>query len=374
MEGWLQAASDRSTPAVEPAVWPCALLIEPLEDRRLMSATPFAHHPPSFPCRFGVHAALAHGAPRQAPTPGFDRVFSAIRNADLDEVHFARDVVRGGGVFIGIQSPTSPGIESPVPTSPPGASFVEVVAIGQFLTSPAPISARGADGRLIMTTPRADQNQGKDHDHRPPRYKPAIDPGGTVEDAPGPALTPLAQAPASARAVAPGIALPARPGEIAVTARSPAASSMAGSNFTASVPIAPTRLAVEVMEIPSAEIAGSSAVVAPTVAGAVVHIPGISATDLPLAPVVEDAPTRYNFVRFDPAALLNDTAARFINESASLGIADLAMNSRSRAWVITGAVIAIDALFLGYWLGRRRDPVGNRPWGDHIEICPRLRG
>lgn len=56
----------------------------------------------------------------------------------------------------------------------------------------------------------------------------------------------------------------------------------------------------------------------------------------------------YNFVHFNPTALLNDAMAAFSRESASLSFIPLPVHSPTRAWSITAAVIGLDLLLLGY--------------------------
>lgn len=65
-------------------------------------------------------------------------------------------------------------------------------------------------------------------------------------------------------------------------------------------------------------------------------------------------PAAYNLLRLNPAALFNDPIARIIGESATLAVPG-ARPSHARAWAITGAVVAADAILVGYWhLDRRR--------------------
>ena len=65
-------------------------------------------------------------------------------------------------------------------------------------------------------------------------------------------------------------------------------------------------------------------------------------------------PVAYNFLRIHPAMLFNDAVGRMIRESASLAPGAASPNHR-RAWAITGAVVAADAILVGYWhVDRRR--------------------
>lgn len=72
-----------------------------------------------------------------------------------------------------------------------------------------------------------------------------------------------------------------------------------------------------------------------------------------LMPVLPGAAALYHFPDFDPATLFADAMARFAKESAS--ISPLVLHRRvSRAWAITGAVIAVDAGFVARWYIKRR--------------------
>jgi hypothetical protein len=67
-----------------------------------------------------------------------------------------------------------------------------------------------------------------------------------------------------------------------------------------------------------------------------------------------NAVATYNFVHFDPAALLNDAMAAFSRESASLSFVALPTHSTARAWSITAAVIGLDLVLMGYCFQRSR--------------------
>ena len=64
-------------------------------------------------------------------------------------------------------------------------------------------------------------------------------------------------------------------------------------------------------------------------------------------------PVAYSFLRISPAMLFNDTVGRMIRESASLSPA-AASPKHIRAWAITGAVVAADAILVGSWHVNRR--------------------
>ncbi|HWE94996.1 MAG TPA: S53 family peptidase [Tepidisphaeraceae bacterium] len=95
---------------------------------------------------------------------------------------------------------------------------------------------------------------------------------------------------------------------------------------------------------PSAAPAGA----APAVAKAV-----LSAA----SPVIAAAPERvlYHFANFDPIATFSDALKSFANDSASiplLGAADSEGHS-TRAWTITGVVLAVDAMLVARWYSDR---------------------
>jgi hypothetical protein len=56
----------------------------------------------------------------------------------------------------------------------------------------------------------------------------------------------------------------------------------------------------------------------------------------------------YNFIRFDTASF-QDAVAALANELATLTRPAGAHHSTTRAWIITGTVLGLDAIFLGYW-------------------------
>jgi hypothetical protein len=61
--------------------------------------------------------------------------------------------------------------------------------------------------------------------------------------------------------------------------------------------------------------------------------------------------------------LIGDAYAAFVEESAVVGVARSPVNAYSRAWQITGSVIAIDAAALVYWVQtRKRRRANQSPW------------
>jgi hypothetical protein len=59
------------------------------------------------------------------------------------------------------------------------------------------------------------------------------------------------------------------------------------------------------------------------------------------------AQVAYNFIRFD-AANFQDAVATFANELASLTKPAASRHSTLRAWIVTGTVLVLDAVLLGY--------------------------
>jgi len=60
------------------------------------------------------------------------------------------------------------------------------------------------------------------------------------------------------------------------------------------------------------------------------------------------AQATYNFIRFD-AASFHDAVAAFASDLASMTKPSASHHSTTRAWIITGTVLGMDAIFLGYW-------------------------
>jgi hypothetical protein len=61
----------------------------------------------------------------------------------------------------------------------------------------------------------------------------------------------------------------------------------------------------------------------------------------------------YNFVQFD-AGSFRDTISRFATELATLTTTTHSKASATRAWIITGTVLGLDAIFLGYCHNKAR--------------------
>jgi hypothetical protein len=85
----------------------------------------------------------------------------------------------------------------------------------------------------------------------------------------------------------------------------------------------------------------------------------------------------YNFIHFNPAAMLNDAIASFTNESASLPPAAVSAVSTGRAWAITAAVVGVDLLFVGYWYQKTKRENTARlkrmrlvGWMPEMDSCP----
>jgi hypothetical protein len=89
----------------------------------------------------------------------------------------------------------------------------------------------------------------------------------------------------------------------------------------------------------------------------------------------------YNFVHFNPSALLDDAIAGFANESAAISVANpfsSAPNSSHRAWTVTAAVIGLDLIIMSCLYQRARTDRAMKAkltgsWGVEIDPCqPRL--
>ena len=72
------------------------------------------------------------------------------------------------------------------------------------------------------------------------------------------------------------------------------------------------------------------------------------------------AQVAYNFIRFD-AATFHDAVSLFANELASLTQPSATHHSNTRAWIITGTVLGLDAVFLSYLHQRARRQKRLRP-------------
>lgn len=103
--------------------------------------------------------------------------------------------------------------------------------------------------------------------------------------------------------------------------------------------------------LPSAVIVAGSATVAAQAATGLASASNRAADALALVGSAESISTAvaYNFVHFNPGALLNDAIAVFSSESASITPITQTTHSLTRAWTITASVVAFDAVFLGYW-------------------------
>jgi hypothetical protein len=89
----------------------------------------------------------------------------------------------------------------------------------------------------------------------------------------------------------------------------------------------------------------------------------------------------YNFVHFNPSALLDDAIAGFVNESAAISVANpfsSAPNPSHRAWTVSAAVVGIDLIIMSCLYQRAKTDRAMKAkltgsWGVEIDPCqPRL--
>ena len=163
----------------------------------------------------------------------------------------------------------------------------------------------------------------------------------------GPSLTPLAQTPPRGKTDASKSQTPARQA-ISLTAVAPPPDAQSAHFAPAAREPAPfnafgTIAAINPVALASVEIPLGVAV-ARNVVSVGDHL-AVSASEF------SSSNTVYNFVTFNPAALLNDTIAAISNELSTLPATEspLAEASARRAWTVTAAVIGFDIVFLGYW-------------------------
>lgn len=84
------------------------------------------------------------------------------------------------------------------------------------------------------------------------------------------------------------------------------------------------------------------------------------------------AQVAYNFIRFD-AAVFHDAVSVFAADLASLTTPTAARHSTARAWIITGTVLGLDAVFLTYWHQKTRKEKRAKLSLARIKSDPRKR-
>lgn len=207
----------------------------------------------------------------------------------------------------------------------------------------------------------------------PKNEKPSVQPGDVVVSDAGPSPTPLAQTPSAAgpsgaiaNAARQSLAVP-NPGAVIRPAVPSASVGVAKGPLPITLP--PIYFGTVAMVAPAASLfAGSQAIPSTGIPGGLVSASNHAADALALLSSEDGAvgTAAYNFVHFNPAALLNDALAAFTRESASVSLSTIeapAGHSAARAWTITGAVIGADLLLLGYGYrkGRRSRAAAREP-------------
>ncbi|MDB5174643.1 MAG: pcp 3, partial [Phycisphaerales bacterium] len=100
---------------------------------------------------------------------------------------------------------------------------------------------------------------------------------------------------------------------------------------------------------PGGNVEGTPTAPAAAIAGAVARAAG------PIIAAAEPANVFYHFANFDPIATFSGAIKAFADESASIPLIGAADTDGhfSRAWTITGVVLAIDAVLVGRWYSDR---------------------
>ena len=161
-------------------------------------------------------------------------------------------------------------------------------------------------------------------------------------------LTPLAQTPTSADH--PSLAFMGSPAVVL----DPALANVTSPSMVPSTGLSSPRVyaafGTAVTAIPSAAILSANAPMVSQAVTSLASAAGKAADTLALIGSAESISTAvaYNFVHFNPAEFLNDAAAVFANESASMMPAAQATHSTARAWAVTASVLSLDAAVLGY--------------------------
>ena len=173
-----------------------------------------------------------------------------------------------------------------------------------------------------------------------------------------PAVTPLALTPASPQAVqtldsgsASGIQVTSTVAPHVGSSVAPAGDLPHGLEHVGPHWLGPIALALPSLpQAKDAAIATANVVEAATgsinITGAVSQDAGALMTT-ELAGQTLAATTAYNFIHFDAAAF-HDAVSVFAGELASMSGIGTTAHSSTRAWIITGAVVGFDAVFIGY--------------------------
>lgn len=235
----------------------------------------------------------------------------------------------------------------------------------EAVAPPAPVSLAVAPG-----TPTRVVKVG----NRPPKsLKPSVvGEGGPPAVAPV-VITPLALTPAKAPATSAG----ASPGSVAVP--SPAAVATAAPATAGGSRIVPQPSAVGFVSSPdvTAEqpVFSGDEIAAVGTAGSLMFASNKAADALAFVQSheAEMGAVAYNFVHFNPAAMLDDAVAAFTAESSAIGAARAPQPPSSmRAWTITGLVVGVDMILVTYWYQKtRREKAARRKralaWGLEID-------
>lgn len=352
-------APRRGSPA---AGRPAPARLETLESRQLLSAAVHAH---------GVAVSSAC-AGQSAPVQAVAFTQSALSATG--------QVVRNSSTTCPRHAATAPTANEEVAEGRPGDVSAAPTVIRADGTAPVERLADGSqfhgydyippDGSAPPPLPppdlshlptvlsKPDQNKKGDGSLPPKSVKPSIEPGGQPSDSGGLAPTPLAQTPAAAGStgspmgeVRESISVP-DPGPVI----SPASSAANAARVSLPVPAPSTYVGTVAMAMPAGVILAAHTVTPAGISEGLAYATNRAADALSLVATPDGiaGTAAYNFVHFNPALLLNDAIAAFTRDSASLSAVQMPVHSATRAWLVTGAVVAADLLLVGCWYRNRR--------------------
>jgi hypothetical protein len=323
-----------------------ALPIERLESRRLfcgsVPVTPVpaeATLPPAQIVAPSLSAARPVSAQVIQPVPaGPDALHAADAKGPAQDVVVANAAdapvqrLSSGGHFAGFDHPPRPGDagdDSPAPDDRPAPKDVGVSPATPVI--PGGVKVSGKPG--VIT----------------PSFTGAGGPGTVAGEPPTPlALTPARPA-IQFQVVDPGWSVPT-PAVVGPVV------SKVSDNVAVVTSTPHVALGTFAMAMPANTAFADGQAIAVQVAGAMANASNkaVDALALMASPESVRVAVAYNFIHFNPAAMLNDAIASFTNESASLAPMAAPDASSGRAWTITAAVVGLDLLFVGYWYQKTR--------------------
>jgi hypothetical protein len=335
---------------------PALLLIESLECRRLLCASvPVTHVPVALTSSsvqmVAPSLSATHVVSAQIMQPTTS-VSASLKASDVTGLPQGVIVVNAsdtpvqrlgaGGHFAGFDHPPRPG--------DPGDDAPAPNDVG---TSPA--------GPVVPTGTKVSGKPGTFK----PSFTGAGNPGTVAVDPPTPlALTPARPA-VQSQVGGRGWSVPTPSAVGAVVAKT-------SDNVQVSTSKPHVALGTFAMAMPASAAFADGETIAVQIAGAVANASNKAADALALmaSPESVRVAVAYNFIHFNPAAMLNDSIASFTNESASLAPIAAPAASSGRAWAITAAVVGLDFLFVGCWYQKTRRENAVRLKRAGLVSCP----